>query len=220
MSTTSTKEKILDSAEYFFAEEGYAGASMRSIAQRADVNLAAANYHFGSKEALLKAVFERRLTPLNRDRLDGLDALETDTPAGVPLELERLIAVFLAPALRMYRDDRAGGARFMRLMAHMFHAPNEQVRGVFYRQFEEIKTRFLVAFARTCPELDREEVFWRFVFMIGSMAHTMTMMHDLPRLTAGLEAPIGIDEMERRLIPFAAAGWRAPAGTTASKVGR
>ena len=72
-----TKERILDSAERLFAEQGFAGASMRAITTAAGANLAAVNYHFGSKESLIDAVFARRLQPINRERLEWLDRLES-----------------------------------------------------------------------------------------------------------------------------------------------
>jgi len=75
MSLSDTKERILDSAEYFFARKGFHNTSLRAITGRAGVNLAAVNYHFGSKEALLEAVFERRLVPLNRVRRQNLEVV-------------------------------------------------------------------------------------------------------------------------------------------------
>jgi AcrR family transcriptional regulator len=54
-----TKERILDAAERLFADRGFAATSLRNITGEAGVNLAAVNYHFGSKDALIVAVFER-----------------------------------------------------------------------------------------------------------------------------------------------------------------
>lgn len=71
-----TRERILDAAERLFMESGYEGTSMRMITGEAGVNLAAVNYHFGSKEALLREVFRRRLNWLNTERLRALDLLE------------------------------------------------------------------------------------------------------------------------------------------------
>jgi AcrR family transcriptional regulator len=71
-----TRERILDVAERLFMARGYEGTSMRMITGEAEVNLAAVNYHFGSKEALLREVFRRRLEWLNRERLRALDELE------------------------------------------------------------------------------------------------------------------------------------------------
>ena len=62
----STKERILGAAEELFAQHGFAGTSLRQVTSRADVNIAAVNYHFGSKENLVNEVFRRRMDEMNR----------------------------------------------------------------------------------------------------------------------------------------------------------
>ena len=74
----ATKDRILDAAESLFMEHGFEATSLRSITAAADVNLAAVNYHFGSKEELFQAVLTRRLDPMNQERLDLLTALERE----------------------------------------------------------------------------------------------------------------------------------------------
>ena len=85
-----TRERILDVAELLFMAHGYEGTSMRVITTGAEVNLAAVNYHFGSKEALLCEVFRRRLSWLNRERLHALDLLEAEA-AGAPLKPSQIL---------------------------------------------------------------------------------------------------------------------------------
>src|SRR5262252_1240922 len=83
----ATKDRILDAAESLFMEHGFEATSLRSITTAADVNLAAANYHFGSKEELFQAVLTRRLDPMNQERVDLLSALErAAAPAAVSCE--------------------------------------------------------------------------------------------------------------------------------------
>src|SRR5210317_643955 len=72
MGQINTKKRILDTAEKLFAQKGFHATSLRMITREADVNLAAVNYHFGSKEELIKAVIERRMLPLNRLRIEKL----------------------------------------------------------------------------------------------------------------------------------------------------
>ena len=72
MASSDTHQRIMDAAERLFAERGYAGASMRRIVTEAGVHLAAVNYHFGSKRELFGAVLERRLRPLNQQRIEAL----------------------------------------------------------------------------------------------------------------------------------------------------
>src|SRR5690606_34005678 len=88
--SSSTREAILDSAEALFARQGHDGTSMRQITSEAGVNLAAVNYHFGSKEALVQAVLKRRLAVLNHERLRLLDELEARA-GGQPLKPSQIV---------------------------------------------------------------------------------------------------------------------------------
>src|SRR5262252_5809342 len=74
----ATKDRILDAAEALFMEHGFEATSLRSITAAAGVNLAAVNYHFGSKEELFQAVLTRRLDPMNQERIELLEALERE----------------------------------------------------------------------------------------------------------------------------------------------
>src|SRR5437773_8511643 len=75
----ATKERILDAAEALFMEHGFEATSVRVITAAAGVNLAAANYHFGSKEELFQAVLTRRLDPMNQERVALLDRFEHES---------------------------------------------------------------------------------------------------------------------------------------------
>ncbi len=88
-----TKTKILDAAEKLFADKGFDATSLRDITTGADVNLAAANYHFQTKDALIDAVIARRIGPVNTRRLEMLDA------AGPNPSIEQIIEAFVAPLL-------------------------------------------------------------------------------------------------------------------------
>src|SRR3989442_4377189 len=107
-----TKQRILDSAERMFADYGFAGTSLRAIIADAKVNLAAIHYHYRSKEALFDAVILRRLQPINRERLELLDACERSATDGQPT-LEQVLEAFLAPVFRVGADPN-GGLTFVR----------------------------------------------------------------------------------------------------------
>src|SRR5438874_976468 len=94
----ATKERILDVAESLFMEHGFEATSLRSITAAAAANLAAVNYHFGSKEELFEAVLTRRLDPMNQERLDLLTALERDA-APTPVTCEQILSAMFVPAL-------------------------------------------------------------------------------------------------------------------------
>src|SRR2546428_5766096 len=95
---SDTRTRILDVAEELFGEEGIERVSIRDITDQAKVNLAAINYHFGSKEDLIVAVFERRVVPVNEARLAALDAVEQAAGKKSP-KLEAIVEAFIRPAL-------------------------------------------------------------------------------------------------------------------------
>src|SRR5206468_11715977 len=98
--TRVTKARILDAAEALFMEHGFEATSLRAITAAASVNLAAVNYHFGSKEELFQAVLTRRLDPMNQERVDLLTRLESEaTPHALPCE--QILHAMFVPALRL-----------------------------------------------------------------------------------------------------------------------
>src|ERR687884_1611729 len=93
-----TRTRILDAAEALFMQHGFEGTSMRLLTGKAEVNLAAVNYHFGSKDALIEALFRRRLDPMNAARVAALEQLEAESR---PADPERIIRAFVGESLRM-----------------------------------------------------------------------------------------------------------------------
>src|SRR5436189_6346555 len=95
-----TRTRILDAAEELFMLHGFEGTSMRQLTAKAGVNLAAVNYHFGSKDALIEAVFRRRLDPMNAARIAALEKLELEA-AGRTLAPATVIRAFGRESMRM-----------------------------------------------------------------------------------------------------------------------
>src|SRR4051812_40302542 len=121
-----TRTRILDAAEELFMQHGFEGASMRLLTAKAGVNLAAVNYHFGSKHALIEAVFRRRLDPMNTARIAALDRLEKDAGAR-PLSAEAVIRAFVGVSLRMMEDTKSGGRNFVRLLGRTYTEPTKPI---------------------------------------------------------------------------------------------
>ena len=119
-----TKTRILDAAELLFMEHGYEATSLRQLTAAAGVNLAAVNYHLGSKEELFQAVLTRRLDPMNQERIRLLEALERDAGTKPP-SCERVLFAMLAPAwerppaYRLYIESAAGDERLEELAARI-----------------------------------------------------------------------------------------------------
>lgn len=81
LKNTSTEAKILDAAIAIFVKEGFAGARMQAIADKAEINKAMLHYYFRSKEQLFQKVFEisfNKMHPkLEKEVLDGASVYDT-----------------------------------------------------------------------------------------------------------------------------------------------
>jgi len=209
VSQLDTKTRILDVAEGLFAERGYAATSLRDITGAADANLAAVNYHFQSKEGLLSAIFERYVGPVNRERLERLDAIEARVGKGKP-DLKELLQAFLAPAFSRRGDRGVDGARFMRLAGRMHSETGEHLRALFLEQFQEVTRRFGKAFRKALPHLDENEVHLRTHFLVGAMAHTLLWSENMPGPPFSRRRTVPPEEALDGLVRFAAAGLAAP----------
>ena len=206
MSTTThdTRERLLDTAERLFAEQGIDATSLRHITAEAHANLASVNYHFGTKEELVRELFARRIGPINHERLDQLDACQ----ARGDTSLECVLRAFLGPALRLRLDANHGGEHFTCLLGRLYSEPTE-LKMVVIDEFKVVLARFNAALQSALPDLAHEELTWRFFFTIGSMAHLMSAGDLLNTLTQGRCDPSDVEGTLQRVIDFSAAGFRA-----------
>ncbi len=212
-----TKSRILDAAEELFMEHGFEATSLRLITTAANVNLAAANYHFGSKEELFQAVFTRRLDPMNRDRvalLTTYEAAAAVNPKTHALTCEKIISAMFIPALKMARDQEQGGKNFLRLLGRAYADPAPFIREFLSSQYAEMLGRFRAAFGRALPHIPREEVSWRLHFVMGALSFTLAGTDVLKMIAQYHPNEVENDELLlKRLAPFLAAGLRAPVGS-------
>ena len=199
----STKDRILGAAEELFAQHGFAGTSLRQVTSRADVNIAAVNYHFGSKENLVNEVFRRRMDDMSRRRLDALKAAQEDRPG----ELEPVLAAFVEPALAMAQDRHGGGA-FIRVIARAYAEKNDSLRKFLSDQYGHVLREFARAIAACVPALSKEELYWRLDFLAGALTYAMADFGLIKRPANTAEATHR-ERAARELIRFAAAGFRS-----------
>ena len=204
-----TKTRILDSAENLFGLYGIEETSLRDITTRAQVNLAAVNYHFHSKDSLTDAVIARRVEPVNRRRLEMLDA------AGPEATVEQILAAFLTPALEIRLEC------VVPMLGRILSNPLFVDR-VYKRHFAVVSERFRAALGQALPDLSKQEVLWRQIFMVGAMTHLMALGEILPAITGGVcdisDRPAVVQHAVRFLAAgFRAAGEAASTGNTAGK---
>jgi len=212
-----TRTRILDAAEELFMQHGFEATSMRLLTAKAGVNLAAVNYHFGSKDALIEAVFRRRVDPMNAARIAELEQLEADA-GGRLLPPETIIRAFIGPSLRLIEDAKSGGRNFIRLLGRTYTEPAKPIRALIGQLYAPAMERYKNAFERALPHMPREELVWRLHFMFGTLSYTLAAT-DAVQLIAGCKPEDRYDArlLEERLCAFLAAGLNAPLKSTIRK---
>lgn len=209
----STRQRLMDASEQLFADHGWKAVSVRAIVAAADVNLAALNYHFGSKEQLLAEIFAARAKPIVEERMRLLAEFERSSEAP---PLEAILEAFLRPALAVGSDRQLGGRTFVKLRARLATEPEAFSRKILTSAFDESSGAFLTAFGRALPEIPRANLEWRFHFMLGAMVYTMADAGRIQSLTGGRCDPSRVDDALTHIIPFLAAGFRSAPATLAS----
>ena len=206
-----TRTRILDAAEELFMQHGFEGTSMRLLTAKAGVNLAAVNYHFGSKDALIEAVFRRRLDPMNTERVAALERLENPSA-------EDIIRAFVGPSLRLIEDAKGGGRNFIRLLGRTYTEPAKTIRALIGQMYAPAMQRYKAALERALPQMPPDELVWRMHFMFGTLAYTLAAT-DTVQLIAGCKPEDRHDArlLEERLTAFLAAGLHAPLKSSIKK---
>ena len=206
MTQANTVERILDAAEVLFAQKGFAETSLRAITSKAGVNLAAVNYHFGSKEALIQAVFERFLNPFCgtlETRMD--DSLEQS------LTLERLLGLVSRTALDTHRGDTRRVAIFFRLSGLAYTQAQGHMRRFLRKRYGAVFGRFLHLLTAATPTLTPLERFWRVHFALGATTFALSGMESLLAISNNdLPQSIKPEQVNDMLLDFVAGGIRAP----------
>jgi len=216
--SAATHDRILDAAERLFAEHGVAGTSVRAITDQAQVNVAAVNYHFGSKENLVRSVIGRRLSGLEAGRAAALDKVEAKAAReGRAPTAHELVESLIAPVFAQALSPDAGWPHFIRFVSRLAWEPGVEDLAPpesSIRLFE----RFDAALRRAVPTLSTDDGkrLWRLAFMRGAMQHTLLMITAVRsgRVPKGMPlaeaaAATDLETIQRELIAFIAAGLEA-----------
>jgi len=203
-----TKKSILDAAEYLFAQHGYRGTSLREITGRAKVNLAAVNYHFGSKKTLVEEVIKRRLLPLNNIRKKRLEEVrDLSEKKGKKPDIKAVLSAFIEPTLK-FKESNPGAEHFFNFIGRSFTDPDNTVRDVFVRY---IKPLFQLLFETSCvslPDHSKDIIFWRLHFTLGSLFHTMHICGNIKTEFINNQNEMDADSLIDLIIPYVTAGMK------------
>lgn len=202
----ATKDRILDSAEVLFAQNGIASTSLRALTEHAGVNLASVNYHFQSKDALVQAVLFRRVNPINQRRMEMLNTL-LQRPGGRP-EVTEILEAFYRPAVEAVMASRTEGRSIAALLGRIYTEPGELLSGQVRAMFSQVASTFLDALQLALPDVPQSVLFWRLQFCVGVISHTFGAMHIVEGMARGRIRTDDPEEILRQMINFAAGGFR------------
>lgn len=204
----TTKNKILDAAEDLFATHGFNGTSLREITSKAEVNLAAVNYHFGSKKELIKALMSRYMDELS-PRLEA--ALQEICEADKKPTLIEVFSAFVEPLLWLNEFKEKGTSNFLQLLGRGYTDSQGFLRWFLTTQYPGVIELFVKAISKAYPELTTEEMFWRLHFTMGTLVFTMASSDALLDIAkADFDKDIDISGVIHKVIPYIAAGVAAP----------
>lgn len=213
MAQSETVERILDAAEQLFAEKGFAETSLRLITSKAGVNLAAVNYHFGSKKALIQAVFSRFLGPFCASlekELDRRQALTDHKPT-----LEELLVMLVDQALSVKPRSGNDLSIFMRLLGLAFSQSQGHLRRYLDEMYGKVFRRYMTLVYEAAPRIPPLELFWRVHFMLGAAAFSMSGIKALRAITENdFGVSTSIEQVMRLMVPFLAQGMRSDSALT------
>lgn len=207
-SQSDTKQSILDAAEFLFATQGFRGTSLRAITGKAKVNLAAVNYHFGSKRALLEEVIKRRILPLNQVRRQRLaDVRETAKKNKKKPDTTDILYAFIQPTLQ-FRETEPGAKEFLTFIGRSFADPDNTVRKVFVQFIKPMFKLLQESMCEALPQYPQNQLFWRLQFTMGALFHTLHICGDI------YMEQLNIDDLDAStltdlIIPYVTAGIKA-----------
>jgi AcrR family transcriptional regulator len=200
------RERIIEAAAKLFAVDGYDAVSFRDLTEAAGVSLSAIHYHFGSKDAVLSEIFARRAALLTKRRIELLEAARRYS--GRPPSLESILDAFLRPAFEVTRGDR--NDLFNRLRARVSLEPSATTREIVSRAFDENDLIFIDELKAALSALTREDVIWRFHFLVGAMLYTMSDSGQLEGLSGGTCSPTETDFALASMVKTFSALFRSP----------
>lgn len=205
----ATKLAILNATERLVAANGFEATSLRAITAAARVNLAAVNYHFATKDALILAMLNRRMKPLNEARLALLDGFEKEA-GEKPVRVEKILEALFRPVVELIAQPAKGGRNFLRLLALCLAAPGAFLKPLVQQEFAEKNRRFHRALRRSLPQLSDVEVHWRLHFAQGAFFHAVAHSQVLEFSSSGRCRLTNCETVLQRIIKFCAAGLRSP----------
>jgi AcrR family transcriptional regulator len=209
---SNVRDQILNAAEIEFAARGYAGTSLRDVADRVKVTQALINYYFRSKNGLFREVYLRRGALVSEQRMANLATLRE---SGKKLGVRALVNAFLAPALAM--RDTPGGRTFMRLNARLHTESPEISYPLRTAAYDESTRAYAAALCEALPHLSAKDVYWRMTMVVGAYLYAFSDTHRLDVMAPGICNPNDTEEVFTAVTSFVTGGMQAPVLASSGK---
>ncbi len=203
MEAPKAKEVILDAAEMIFAEKGYEGTSMRSIAEKAKVAQGLIHYHWKTKEQLFESIIERGSGQINSVRRHFLESCFRYSDKGLPT-LEQVLEAFVRPAIEQGRSD--SGEHFSQLIATFANSDDERSRELVHKYYDPIARKFVEALQKVLPDLSLSEIYWGYLMATSVVVSSMARTGRIKRLSEGAFDDNDTERIIHRLVRFIASG--------------
>jgi AcrR family transcriptional regulator len=216
MASDQTRSAILAAAERLYADRGFGDVTLRDIVAEANVNLAAVNYHFGSKDELIAELFVTRSLATNRERLHELKAAENEGGGRAPIEA--ILRALVGPTLRGCLGPESGRSTAARFMIRASIESVPPIRRIKNREIDHLR-KFAAAMRRSLPDRDEVELFWGLHFALAMAHHTIRDSERLRKLSDGQCDLDNVEGVIERVVSVAAMALAAPA-VGAKAVGR
>ena len=204
---------ILNAAERIFGTHGYAGASMRNIADEAGVAQALLHYHYSTKDNLYAAVFERRSTAITEYRSERLNALFTREQ---PASIEDVLSILFTPLSEIFQGEDADNlALYVQMVASISLGADERSVRLREEYYDPIAERIIDALHAVIPGISRQDAVWAYLFSIGARQQAHALNGRAAKLGASNRSAKSTSHYSQ-LVCFAAAGIRALVASPAS----
>lgn len=203
---SATRLRILDAAEHLFAENGVDGTSLRRIMAAAGVSISQINYHFGTKESLLRAIFERRCVPHIQERLRLIREAAKEPPER---RLGAVLEAYFAP-VRWHIDGARRVDNFNRLLGRIGGDPGEMARGILAEFFDGFQHQFIAELRLLLPDLPEDDLYWRWHCLLGVLMYSATNLDRLRQVSANRFDLRDGDAFFDHVMPVLESALRAP----------
>lgn len=199
-------EQILDAAEELFSKHGLYGVTLKDVANRVGVHHTLLNYYFADKKALFDDVFARRAVVTSERRMTALE--EYDAACGGKPTVEGALRAFLDTDLDLYITGGEGWKNYAALGAQVANTP-EWGAELMDAHFDPVVLRLLDMLMKALPECSKEDIFWGYHFVTGSLMLTLARTGRIDKLSGGLCKSDDFVAVKQRMVKFMTGGFLA-----------